>query len=57
MEGTVPQKLVKSYKKLEVIFSESSSGKDMYIVCSGKVWLYQGKTESIVRRRLANGCI
>jgi len=40
MEGTVPQKFVKSYKKSEVIFSESSPGKDMYIVYSGKVGLY-----------------
>ena len=42
MEGTVPQKFVKSYRKSEVIFSESSTGKDMYIVYSGRVGLYTG---------------
>ncbi|MFC2049694.1 cyclic nucleotide-binding domain-containing protein [Chloroflexota bacterium] len=42
MEGTIPQKFVRSYRKAEVIFSESSPGKDMYIVYSGKVGLYAG---------------
>ena len=35
-----PQKFVKNYQKSEVIFSENSLGKDMYIVYSGKVGLY-----------------
>ena len=42
MEGTVPQKFVRSYRESEVIFSEGSPGKDMYIVYSGKVGLYTG---------------
>jgi CRP/FNR family cyclic AMP-dependent transcriptional regulator len=33
-------KFVKSYQKAEVIFSESSPGKEMYIVYSGSVGLY-----------------
>lgn len=40
IEGATPQKFVRSYKKSEVIFSENSPGKDMYIVYSGKVGLY-----------------
>ena len=42
MEGKIPQKFVRSYRKSEIIFSESSTGKDMYIVYSGKVGLYTG---------------
>jgi CRP-like cAMP-binding protein len=52
MEGTIPQKFVKSYQKSEVIFSESNPGKDMYIVYSGKVGLYTG-TASGYRKLLA----
>lgn len=36
----IPQKFVRSYQKSEVIFSENSPGKDMYIVYSGKVGLH-----------------
>ena len=40
MEAVIPQKFVKSYQKAEVVFSENSPGKDMYIVYSGRVGLY-----------------
>jgi len=40
MEGEIPEKFVKGYRKSEVIFSENSPGRDMYIVYSGKVGLY-----------------
>jgi len=44
MEAAIPQKFVKWYRKSEVIFSESSPGKDMYIVYSGRVGLYAQST-------------
>lgn len=34
------QKFIEAYQKSEVIFTENSSGKDMYIVYSGRVGLY-----------------
>ena len=37
---TLPQKLVQTYHRAEVIFSENSPGKEMYIVYSGEVGLY-----------------
>jgi CRP/FNR family cyclic AMP-dependent transcriptional regulator len=40
MEGAIPEKFVKGYRKSEIIFSENSTGRDMYIVYSGKVGLY-----------------
>ena len=50
MEAAIPRKFVRCYQKEEVIFSESSLGKDMYIVYSGRVGLYaQGTAE---RRKL-----
>ena len=46
MKTAGPQKFVRCYQKAEVIFSENSLGKDMYIVYSGKVGLYtQGTAE------------
>jgi CRP/FNR family cyclic AMP-dependent transcriptional regulator len=44
MEAVIPQKFVRSYQKAEVVFSESSPGKDMYIVYSGRVGLYARST-------------
>jgi CRP/FNR family cyclic AMP-dependent transcriptional regulator len=38
------EKLVKTYQKAEIIFSENSPGKEMYIVYSGKVGLYRNDT-------------
>jgi CRP/FNR family cyclic AMP-dependent transcriptional regulator len=35
------EKLVKTYKKADIIFSENSPGKEMYIVYSGRVGLYR----------------
>jgi len=35
------EKLVKNYQKAEIIFSENSPGKEMYIVYSGRVGLYR----------------
>ena len=44
-EGVTYEKFIKVYRKSEVIFEESSSGNEMYIVCSGRVKLYaQPKT-------------
>jgi len=40
MEAAIPQKFVRCYQKAEVVFPESSPGKDMYIVYSGRVGLY-----------------
>jgi CRP/FNR family cyclic AMP-dependent transcriptional regulator len=40
MECEIPQKFVEVYQKSEVIFSENSPGKDMYIIYEGKVGLY-----------------
>jgi CRP/FNR family cyclic AMP-dependent transcriptional regulator len=39
-EGTSPEKFIRLYRKSEVIFEKSSTGEEMYIVCSGKVQLY-----------------
>jgi CRP/FNR family cyclic AMP-dependent transcriptional regulator len=39
--GVLAQKFVQTYQKSEVIFSENSLGKDMYIVYSGKVGIYK----------------
>jgi len=39
-EGSSPEKFIKLYHKSEVIFEKSSTGEEMYIVCSGKVHLY-----------------
>ena len=39
-EGVTYEKFIKVYRKSEVIFEESSSGNEMYIVCSGRVKLY-----------------
>lgn len=40
VENALMQKFIETYRKEEVIFSENSPGKDMYIVYSGKVGLY-----------------
>jgi CRP/FNR family cyclic AMP-dependent transcriptional regulator len=46
--AAILEKLVKTYQKAEIIFSENSPGKEMYIVYSGRVGLYRegryGKT-------------
>ncbi len=39
-EEIASEKFIKVYNKNEVIFSENSSGNEMYIVCSGMVKLY-----------------
>jgi len=41
LEGTLSQKLVQTYRRSEVIFSQDSPGKEMYIIYSGKVGLYR----------------
>jgi CRP-like cAMP-binding protein len=40
MEPAINQKSIDAYKKGEVIFSEGSLGRDMYIIYKGKVGLY-----------------
>jgi CRP/FNR family cyclic AMP-dependent transcriptional regulator len=35
------EKFVKTYQKADVVFSENSPGKEMYIIYSGKVGLYR----------------
>jgi len=46
IEKTLPQKFIETYKKSDVIFSENSLGREMYIVYSGKVGLYsKGESE------------
>jgi CRP/FNR family cyclic AMP-dependent transcriptional regulator len=39
--AVILEKLVKTYQKADIIFSENSPGKEMYIVYSGKVGLYR----------------
>ncbi len=46
------EQFIRVYGKSEVVFEEGSSGKEMYIVCSGKVKLYVG-TGNGKRRLLA----
>ena len=42
------QKFIKFYRKDDVVFTENSAGKEMFIVYSGKVNLYKEKNEDKV---------
>ena len=53
MENILPQKFVKTYQKSQVIFSEASVGKEMYIIYSGKIKLHT-KQASGHRKLLAS---
>ena len=39
-EGMLKEKFIRAYRKSEVVFEESSTGNEMYIICSGRVKLY-----------------
>ncbi len=53
MEDTLPDKFIQTYQKSQVVFSEATSGKEMYIVYKGKVKLFT-QQESGRRKLLAN---
>lgn len=40
MEGTLPDKFIQTYQKSQIVFSEDSSGKEMYIIYKGRVKLF-----------------